>query len=58
MNERKIKVGALINIRGSLFEKQRLDIVKDACGLVTLSLHGKNVEPKTLDKIKEFINCP
>ena len=29
MNERKIKVGALINVRGSLFEKQRLDIVKD-----------------------------
>ena len=29
MNERKIKVGALMNIRGSLFEKQRLDIVKD-----------------------------
>lgn len=26
----------------------------DACGLVTLSLHGKNVEPKTVDKIKEL----
>ena len=28
-----------------------LGVDVDACGLVTLSLHGKNVEPKTLDKI-------
>ena len=31
-----------------------LGVDVDACGLVTLSLHGKNVEPKTLDKIKEL----
>lgn len=29
MNERKIKIGTLANVRGSLFKKQRLDIVKD-----------------------------
>ena len=31
-----------------------LGVDVDACGLVTLSLHCKNVEPKTLDKIKEL----
>ena len=29
INERKIRVGSLINIKGSLFEKQKIDIVKD-----------------------------
>ncbi|MEG0134319.1 MAG: alpha-hydroxy-acid oxidizing protein, partial [Clostridium sp.] len=28
----------------------------DACGLVTLSMHGKCVEPKTIEKIKELKN--
>lgn len=27
----------------------------DAAGLITLSLHGKNVEPKTVDEIKEIV---
>lgn len=27
----------------------------DAAGLITLSLHGKNVEPKTADEIKEIV---
>lgn len=27
----------------------------DAAGLITLSLHGKNVEPKTVDEIKEVV---
>lgn len=29
MNERKIKIGSLMNLKGSLFNKERLDIVKD-----------------------------
>ncbi len=29
MNERKIKLGALMNIKGSLFEKKKINIVKD-----------------------------
>lgn len=27
----------------------------DACGLITLSLHGKSVKPKTIDEIKEIV---
>ncbi|AYD39792.1 alpha-hydroxy-acid oxidizing protein [Clostridium fermenticellae] len=27
----------------------------DACGLITLSLHGKSVMPKTVDQIKEIV---
>ncbi len=29
----------------------------DACGLVTLSLYGKSVTAKTIDEIKELVNC-
>ncbi|MCQ4699289.1 DUF3794 domain-containing protein, partial [Paeniclostridium sordellii] len=29
VNERKIRVGALLNIRGSLFEKNTIDKIKD-----------------------------
>lgn len=43
MNERKIKVGALINIRGSLFEKQRLDIVKDVSQVEGIQKHRKEI---------------
>ncbi|WP_138205148.1 alpha-hydroxy-acid oxidizing protein [Haloimpatiens lingqiaonensis] len=28
----------------------------DACGLITLALHGKPVMPKTVDEIKEIVN--
>lgn len=29
----------------------------DACGLITLALHGKPVMPKTIEDIKELVNC-
>lgn len=28
----------------------------DACGLITLSLHGKSVKPKTVEEIKEIVD--
>lgn len=43
INERKIKVGALINVRGSLFEKQRLDIVKDVSQVEGIQKHRKEI---------------
>lgn len=43
LNERKIRVGALMNIRGSLFEKQRLDIVKDVSQVESIQKHRKEV---------------
>ncbi|MGY0372550.1 alpha-hydroxy-acid oxidizing protein [Clostridium sp. JNZ J1-5] len=29
----------------------------DACGLITLALHGKPVMPKTVEEIKEIVKC-
>lgn len=43
MNERKIRVGSLMNIRGSLFEKQRLDIVKDVSQVDGIQKHRKEI---------------
>lgn len=43
MNERKIRVGALINIRGSLFDKQKLDIVKDVSQVEGIQKHRKEI---------------
>ena len=43
MNERKIRVGALVNIKGSLFEKQRLDIVKDVSEVECIQKHRKEI---------------
>lgn len=43
MNERKIRVGALMNIRGSLFEKQRLEIVKDVSQVEGIQKHRKEI---------------
>lgn len=43
LNERKIRVGALMNIRGSLFEKYRLDIVKDVCQVESIQKHRKEI---------------
>ena len=43
MNERKIKVGALMNVKGSLFEKQRIDIVKDVSQVEGIQKHRKEV---------------
>ncbi|MGL6106360.1 DUF3794 and LysM peptidoglycan-binding domain-containing protein [Romboutsia sp.] len=43
MNERKIRVGALMNVRGSLFEKQRLDIVKDVSQVEGIQKHRKEI---------------
>ncbi|MGL5315416.1 MAG: DUF3794 and LysM peptidoglycan-binding domain-containing protein [Peptostreptococcaceae bacterium] len=43
MNERKIRVGALMNIKGSLFEKQRIDIVKDVSQVEGIQKHRKEV---------------
>ena len=43
MNERKIRVGALINLRGSVFDKQRLDIVKDVAQVEGVQKHRKEI---------------
>ncbi len=43
MNERKIKVSALINIKGSLFEKNRMDIVKDVSQVDEIQKHRKEI---------------
>lgn len=43
MNERKVKVGALMNVKGSLFEKQRLDIVKDVAQIEDVQKHRKEM---------------
>lgn len=43
MNERKIRVGALMNIRGSLFDKQKLDIVKDVSQVEGIQKHRKEI---------------
>ncbi|MEG0180254.1 MAG: DUF3794 domain-containing protein [Terrisporobacter sp.] len=43
MNERKIRVGALMNIKGSLFDKQRLDIVKDVSQVECIQKHRKEI---------------
>jgi len=43
MNERKIRIGALMNLKGSLFEKQRLDIVKDISQVEAIQKHRKEI---------------
>ena len=43
LNERKIRIGALMNIKGSLFEKQRLDIVKDVSQVECIQKHRKEI---------------
>lgn len=43
LNERKIRIGALMNIKGSLFEKQRLDIVKDVAQVECIQKHRKEI---------------
>ena len=43
LNERKIRVGALMNIKGSLFDKQRLDIVKDVSQVECIQKHRKEI---------------
>lgn len=44
INERKIRVGALLNIRGSLFEKNTIDIVKDVSQIENVQKHRKEVQ--------------
>ncbi|EPZ53267.1 hypothetical protein H477_5030 [[Clostridium] sordellii ATCC 9714] len=44
VNERKIRVGALLNIRGSLFEKNTIDIIKDISQVDSVQKHRKEVQ--------------
>ncbi|MEG1409251.1 MAG: DUF3794 domain-containing protein [Terrisporobacter sp.] len=44
VNERKIRVGALLNIRGSLFEKNTIDIIKDVSQIESVQKHRKEVQ--------------
>lgn len=44
MNERKLKIGALMNIRGSLFDKKSLDIVKDVAQVDEIQKHRKEIK--------------
>ncbi len=43
LNERKVRIGALMNLKGSLFEKQRLDIVKDVSQVDNIQKHRKEI---------------
>ena len=43
MNERKIRVGALINLIGSIFDKQRLDILKDVAQVEGVQKQRKEI---------------
>ena len=43
LNERKIRVGTLMNIKGSLFEKQRLDMVKDVSQVECIQKNRKEI---------------
>lgn len=44
INERKIRIGALLNIRGSLFEKNTIDIIKDISQIDSVQKHRKEVQ--------------
>ena len=43
LNDRKIKMSALINIKGSMFEKDRIDIVKDVSQVESIQKHRKEI---------------
>lgn len=43
LNERKVRVGTLMNIKGSLFDKHRLDIVKDISQVEGIQKYRKEV---------------
>lgn len=44
INERKIRIGALLNMRGSLFEKNTIDIIKDVSQIDSVQKHRKEVQ--------------
>ncbi|MGL5750201.1 MAG: DUF3794 and LysM peptidoglycan-binding domain-containing protein [Paraclostridium sp.] len=44
INERKIRVGALLNVKGSLFEKNTIDIIKDVSQIEGVQKHRKEVQ--------------
>lgn len=44
INERKIRIGALLNVRGSLFEKNTIDIIKDVAQVDSVQKHRKEVQ--------------
>ena len=56
MNERKIRVGALINLRGSIFDKQRLDIVKDVAQVEGIQKHRKEISFQDIVGIEKSEN--
>ncbi|SHK48915.1 DUF3794 and LysM peptidoglycan-binding domain-containing protein [Tepidibacter formicigenes] len=43
INERKIKLGCLVNIKGSLFGRDKIDIVRDITGLDDIQTHRKEI---------------
>ncbi|MDR0879573.1 MAG: DUF3794 domain-containing protein [Clostridioides sp.] len=43
MNERKLKIGALMNVKGSLFDKKELEIVKDVDQVEGIQKHRKEI---------------
>ena len=57
MNERKIRVGALINLRGSIFDKQRLDIVKDVAQVEGVQKHRKEISYQVMDRHGGILNA-
>ncbi|MDR1773309.1 MAG: DUF3794 domain-containing protein [Clostridioides sp.] len=53
MNERKLKIGALMNVRGSLFREQKLEIVKDINDVSDVQKHEKEVTYQNIVGIEE-----
>ncbi|MFI3210827.1 MAG: DUF3794 domain-containing protein [Peptostreptococcaceae bacterium] len=43
-NERKIKLTTLMNVKGSLFEKQKIDIIKDITQIEDVQKHRKEIK--------------
>ena len=57
MNERKIKVGALINVRGSLFEKHRKEIsFQDIVGIEKSENVVRDTITVNIEEIEDIIN--
>ncbi|SHH32635.1 DUF3794 and LysM peptidoglycan-binding domain-containing protein [Tepidibacter thalassicus] len=63
INERKIKLGCLINIRGSLFGRNKVDIIRDITGLDDVQTRRKDIYYEDIvgiergeSVVKEIIN--
>lgn len=44
LNERKVKIGSLVNIKGSLFGREKLDIIREITGLDDIQTHKEYLD--------------